>query len=326
MYYGWVRSADVERQIELLADMLRSTLPPDEFTTEKNVILEEIAMSHDNLEHVMFDFLQEKVFAGHPLAWPILGYNHTIESLTRDQMWEYFKKRYAPNNMLLVVAGNVDPQHVIELAQTYCGDWERVEGQGGWTAPTIHTGVDVLTVDRFKQQVIAICFPAANARDEDAETAAAAATILGGDNSRFFWKIVQTGISPRAGAFHLDYSDCGLMILYGVCTPDHAPQLTDALRREAELICAEGVREDELDRVKIKRRTSLAIEAEAPYYRLTQLMDDVQYHGAPRTVEQMLAEVDAISVDRIGAYFRRYPINTAGHLTSTGPRSWPETH
>jgi len=52
VYYGWVRSADIGKQIELLADMVRSALPPEEFDMEKNVVLEEIAMSKDHLEHV----------------------------------------------------------------------------------------------------------------------------------------------------------------------------------------------------------------------------------------------------------------------------------
>ena len=74
---------------------------------------------------------------------------------------------------------------------------------------------------------------------------------------------------------------------------------------------------------KTRRRTSLAMESEAPYYRLTQLMDDMETRGAPRTVDQMLAEVDAVSADSIRSYFERFPIDTAGHLASVGPRNWP---
>ena len=76
--------------------------------------------------------------------------------------------------------------------------------------------------------------------------------------------------------------------------------------------------------MKNRRRTALAVESEAPYHRLTQLMDDMEHRGAPRTVEQMLAEVDAITVDTVYEYLEEYPINTAGHLTSVGPRGWPE--
>lgn len=325
IYYGWVRKADIGKQIELLADMLRSTLPAGEFDTEKKVVLEEIATAKDSLEHVTFDFLQEKVFAGHPLSWPVLGYDHTVGSLTRDQMSQYFQQRYAPDNTMLVVAGNVDPKEIIGFAEEFCGDRKASGTVTSRTAPSIHGGTDVLQVERFKQQIVASTFPSMSASDKRAETAAAAAVILGGDNSRFFWNIVQKGIAPRAGAYQLDYADYGVMILYGACQPENVEQLTEAVRAEADCICGERVESHEVDRVKNKRRTSLAVEGEVPYHRLTQLMDDMEYHGAPRTVDQMLAEVDAITVDAIYDYFQEYPINVDGHLTSVGPRRWPET-
>ncbi|MGD2109495.1 MAG: pitrilysin family protein [Phycisphaerae bacterium] len=324
MYFGWVRQGDIGRQIELLADMIRSALPPDEFETEKHVVLEEIAMAKDNLEHVAIDFLQEKVFAGHALSWPILGYNQTVSALTRDQMWAYFQKRYAPENMIFVVAGNVNPTEILTLAQTHCGAWKPSGEGSGRTTPTIRQGVDVFEVDRFNQQLVALSFPAVGASDDRAETASAAATILGGENSRFFWNIVQKGIAPRAGAFHLDYTDCGIMILYGTCQPENAERLLEAIRAEADRICTEGVDESEVTRVKNKRRTALAMEGEVPYHRLTQLMDDMEYRGAPRTVEQMLADVERITAGSIRDYFAEFPVNGRGHLSSVGPRNWPQ--
>ncbi|MFQ5590685.1 MAG: M16 family metallopeptidase, partial [Phycisphaerae bacterium] len=296
-----------------------------EFETEKKVVLEEIAMAKDNLEHVAFDFIQEKVFADHPLAWPVLGYEETVESLSRDQMWEYFQRRYAPDNMVIIVAGKVDPQEIIGLAEELCGSWPASGATTPRTQPTIHGGVDVLQLDRFKQQIVCLTFPSVSAADDLAETASAAATILGGDNSRFFWKIVQAGICPRAGAHHLEYTDTGAIMLFGACNPDKAEKLVDAMRREAKLICTGRVQDFEVDRVKNRRRTTLAVESEAPYHRLTQLIDDMEYRGEPRTVDQMLAEVDAVAADTIQEYFERYPIDGGGHFASTGPRLWPDT-
>ena len=323
VYYGWVRKADIEKQIELLADMVRSTLPAEEFAMEKNVILEEIAMAKDGLEHVMFDFLQEKVFAGHPLAWPILGYDETVRNMARDQMWSYFQRRYAPGNMVLIVAGNVEPEAIIAHAERYCGDWETVNGSESRTVPTLQGGVDVLRTDRFQQQVVALTFPSVSGSDAMVESASAVATILGGDNSRFFWNIIQQGIAPQAGVYQLDYTDCGALILYGSCEPENAEPLLETMRNEANRICREGVQEHEVERVKNSRRTSLAVEGEAPYHRLTQIMEDMEYYGAPRTVDESLAAVDAVSLDSIGDYLARYPINIEGHLTSVGPRNWP---
>jgi predicted Zn-dependent peptidase len=291
---------------------------------EKKVVLEEIAMAKDHLEHLAFDFLQEKVFAGHPLAWPILGYEQTIDPLTRDQMETYFQRRYCPSNMLLAVAGCVDPQEIIACAEACCGSWPVTGDHSERIPPQLQGGVDFLRADRFKQQVVALTFPSVSARDERAETASATAAILGGDNSRFFWGIVQHGIAPRAGAFHLDYTDCGAMILYGVCDPENVERLVEAMRSEAARMSRQRVEAHEVQRVKNKRRTSLAIESEAPYHRLTQLMDDMEYRGAPRTVEQMLAEVDAVSADTVYEYLQACPINGDGHLASVGPRPWPD--
>ncbi|RME41420.1 MAG: insulinase family protein [Planctomycetota bacterium] len=323
VYYGWVRREDILAQIELLADMMRPALPPEEFDMEKNVVLEEIAMSKDNLDHLAFDFLQEKVFDGHPLAWPVLGYERTVREMTRDQMQAYFEQRYIPGNMRLVVTGNVDPAEILDAARRYCGDWPKATPDDARTPPTLRTGVDVLTVDRFHQQVVALTYPAVSAVDDRAETAGAAAAILGSENSRFFWNIVQKGLAPRAGTYHLDYTDCGAMILFGVCDPDKADAVVGAMREEACRICREPVKPEEVERVRNKRRTGLAVESEVPYHRLVQVMDDVEFRGAPRTIEQMLADVEAVTVETIQAYFDAFPIDGDGHLTSVGPRHWP---
>lgn len=322
-YYGWVRAADVEKQIELLADMMRSALPEDEFKTEKNVILEEIAMSKDHLEHVMFDFLQEKVFAGHSLAWPILGYEETVGALTRDQMYEYFSRRYAPDNMTLIVTGNVDPKAIIGFAEKYCGAWKPSGTKTNRTPPPVHKGVDVYQADRFKQQVIALTFPSIPATDPRIETASTAASILGADNSRFYWNIVQKGIAPRAGAHHLDYADCGVMIVFAAGPAEQAERFHDAILVETSRMVRDGVTEDEVSRVKNKELTSLAVEAEAPYCRLTQLIEDLEYHDRPRTIEETLAEVNAVSVKSVREYLGAFPFDRGGHLTSVGPRNWP---
>ena len=150
-YYGWVRMADVAKQIELLADMMRSRIPPDEFDMEKKVVLDEIARSNDQPMHLAYDFLQARVFKDHSLEWPVLGYDHTVGELTRDQMDDYFRARYAPNNLVLIVAGNVDPANMVELAGEYCGQWEPAPEKPARTSPSIHTGRAVRRIERFNQ-------------------------------------------------------------------------------------------------------------------------------------------------------------------------------
>lgn len=321
-YYGWVPRDCLREQIELLADMMRSTLPPSEFEMEKNVILEEIARSKDNLVSVAFDVLMEQAFAGHPLAWPVLGYEETIRSLRRDAMAEYFARRYAADNLILIVAGNVNPGEVIGWAEAFCGAWAPARDGAMRVAPELRNGSAGQTVSRFQQQVIMWAFPAPPGCVDDAELASATATILGGDNSRIFWNVVQKGLCPRAGAFHLDFSDAGLMILWAMCDPKHCEAAFSAIRGEAERMQSGGVTADEVARIRNKRLTSLAAEGEAPYDRLKLIMDDVDYRGRARTLEERLAVVDAIEPSTVGTYLARYPVTGEGFLVSVGPSDW----
>ncbi len=318
-YHGLTRAEDVEKQIEILADMMSSTLPTDEFDMEKNVVLEEIAMSNDRIEHVAFDLIIEKVFEGHSLGWPVLGYHNSISPLTRQQMLDYFRSRYTADNMTLVVAGDVDPDRVIKQAETCCGHWTP-SSQPQRTTPNIKQGKTTKQLQRFSQQLVAITYSAPSAVDPLHETAEATATILGGANSRLFWNLEQKGLCSHAGAYRLDFSDCGLLILMAQCDPENAPKVIDGLRVEALKITEELVTDAELDRVKNKRRTLLAVEGESPYHRLLQVMDDVDYRGEPRTIEARLDAVDRVDQNTISRYLQQYPITSEGYLVSVGPR------
>jgi len=303
---------------------MRSVLPPDEFAMEKNVILEEIAMSADDLPSCAYDFLYEQACPRSALAWPVLGYDQTIKDLTREQMQEYYQRRYAPNNLILLVAGNLAPEQVIRAAERYCGHWPAVADLGpARTIPEVKHGSAGRQLDRFHQQAVLVAYPSVSASDPFDETAEAVAAILGGVNSRFYWNIIQKGISTRAGVFREEYADFALIVMFGLCEPENCETLLDAMRREARQLAEQNAEPKEIQRVKNLRRTSLANESEAPFYSLNQLVDDIDYHGAPRTAAERLAAVEAVSAETIGEYLRRFPLTDNGFLVSVGPRQWP---
>lgn len=323
-YYSWGRSEDLETQLELLADMMRSTLPADEFEIEKQVILEEIASYKDDLASNAHDLLYEQVFSGHPLAWPVLGYEETVSKMTRDQMAGYFEQKYVPDNMLLVIAGDVDPTDALKLAEKYCGQWAAGAGTTDQRqAPAINAGQIVRPMDRFYQQAIVLAFPSASITDPLDETAEAVMSIIGGSNSRFYWNIMQKGLATRVGGCREEYSDFGLALFYGLCEPANAERLLDAFRTEAERFTKDGPEAKELQRVKNMRRTALAAEAESPSCRIGQIADDLDYRGKAWTAEQRLAAVDAVTESTIYEYLDRFPLIHEGFLVSVGPRDWP---
>jgi len=319
-YFGWVRTGDLEKQVELLADMMQSTIPPSEFETEKKVILEEIAMSDDQIDRQIYEMVHEHAFTGTSLAWPVLGTTESISRMSRDSLYGYFQERYNPANIVLVVAGNVRPDDVIAMAERICGDWKGRSPRPERKKPQPLTkGTHEAKSERFAQQALILSFPAPSARDDEREVADVAASIIGGQNSRFYWNIIQEGIAPHVAAFRVDYCDCGVFMAYGFCEPAKATGLLDAIRRELQRVSDEGVTEEEVQRVKNRSRTGLAAESEAPYYRLMQIAGDVDVLDAPRRVSQRLADIEAVTVERVSQYLKKWPVTGDGLLVTLGP-------
>src|SRR5712675_2546471 len=107
-YYANVLPEFTERAMEHLSHLLRPAIRVEDFTNEKKVILEEIAMYLDDPGHRLYERLMETHFGNHPLSQSILGAAERIQALQRDQMADYFRTRYGPGNMVLSVTGNLD--------------------------------------------------------------------------------------------------------------------------------------------------------------------------------------------------------------------------
>ncbi len=326
VYYGWVPADRLDPQIELLADMMRPSLPEPDFQTERNVILEEIAMSADAFDRNVWNFLHEQVFGTHTLGHEILGEKETIEALPHQRLVDYYERRYAANNICLIATGAIDPQDVFATAGRYCESWQRNATNGVPTGdpPALPTGVRKLPLERFKQQSLVLVYPAPPQGDPDEDAIDAFTSLFGGGNSRCFWNIVQKGICTQAGAVWIAYHDCGYLALYADGEPGRCEEMLAALRDEARKVMRDGFRADEVERVRNQRRTQLSLESESPRTRLMQIVDDIETHGYPRTAASRLSAAAAVTERDIAALLERYPIDGEGLLLSCGPRDWPE--
>src|SRR3954471_16988732 len=134
-YYANVLPEFTEKAIEHLSHLLRPAIRTSDFDTEKKVILEEIAMYLDDPGHRVYEKLMEVHFGNHPLSMSILGSPDSIKKLKRDEMAEYFSRRYGPGNMVLAVTGRLDFDEVVKLAQKYMGDWPHVDAPRTYSQP-----------------------------------------------------------------------------------------------------------------------------------------------------------------------------------------------
>src|SRR4051812_11239036 len=118
-YYANVLPEFTERAMEHLAHLLRPAIRNEDFTTEKKVILEEIAMYLDDPGHRLYEKLMEVHFGNHPLSMSVLGSADSITKLERDEMANYFQHRYGPGNMVLVATGQLEFDEIVRLAEKY---------------------------------------------------------------------------------------------------------------------------------------------------------------------------------------------------------------
>ncbi len=112
----------LEISLDVLAELtLAATIDPEEASRERQVILREIAMRDDEPDSLLSEGVLAEAFRAHPYRFPVIGEKSIFEKITRDELYAYYKARYAPNNMVLVVAGAAEPDAVFALAEKYFG-------------------------------------------------------------------------------------------------------------------------------------------------------------------------------------------------------------
>lgn len=272
-YYAKVRDRDLAMAVDVIADMLTSSLlDPDEFETERGVILEELAMAEDDPADVASQNLFQAVFGDHVLGRPIGGTPETIRSATRDAVNAHYRENYRPQDLVITAAGAVDHDALV-------ADVTRALTRAGWdltvtARPVERRVLDESVVTRqahlsvetrpIEQVHVLIGFPGLAAADERRLTMGVLNSILGGGmSSRLFQEIREKrGLAYSVYSFAASYSDAGVFGLYGACSPAKARQVADLMLAELRRLAADGVTADELARAngQLSGASALALE------------------------------------------------------------------
>lgn len=127
IYHATVLPDFQSRIVEVLSDLMRPSLREDDFETEKQVIVEEIKMYDDQPPYGGHERIMAEFFGDHPLGQSVLGTEQTVTGLTPQKMHRYFEQRYAPGNIALAAAGNVDFDQLVADCEKCCGAWQNFE-------------------------------------------------------------------------------------------------------------------------------------------------------------------------------------------------------
>ncbi len=262
-YFQRVASDRLPLVMEMEADRMRNLkLNEQDVLTERKVILEERRSRVDNdPSSILSEQMAAALHLAHPYRIPIIGWQHEIEALTLQDAIDFYKLYYAPNNAILVVAGDVEADEVIELAKKTYGVLEPSEGlpprirlkEPDHQAPRRVVLTDErVAQDTWSRHYLTPSYRTAEGRE--AEALELLASVIGsGTTGRLYRKlVVEEKKAASAGAwFAGDYLDYGRMGVYAVAAGDTP---LSEIETSAEAVIAElvenGVSDDELNRAR----------------------------------------------------------------------------
>lgn len=262
-YHQRIAADRLELMMKMEADrMVNLDLDEADILTERDVIIEERNMRVENDPGALFrEQRNAALFLNHRYGVPIIGWRHEMEKLTLADALAYYRQYYAPNNAILVVAGDVEPDTVKSLAQTYYGvipaNPELRPRKRPQEPP--HTSERRMTFHdaRVTQDYVTRAYIAPE-RDSDNQTQAAALTLLaqllGGDQTSVLTQKLQfdSQVSVYSGAFYSGTSvDDGTFSLVVVPSQDVSlEQAETAMDQAISDFIENGVDQDHLDRLK----------------------------------------------------------------------------
>jgi predicted Zn-dependent peptidase len=321
VYYARVLSEYLERALELLSDMMYPRLLESDFDMEKEVIVNEIARSEDQPYNLAFRRMMQVYFDGHPLGHDVLGSRESIRNMRIEQMRDYWKRRYAANNLILAIAGNFDWDHVVQLAEKHSTGWRT--GDAGRNIEPYEPARplnEIMIDNKLKQQIMILAMPAVDVKDPDYYAAVLGGSILGdSDGSRLYWNIHQKGLAESASAGIWAMEGTGMMMLEANSTPDEAPQVLKMLRAELDSLLEDGVHEDELRRAKDKWISNMVLSSESTFARMRSLANDWVTEGRLISVDEEVERVEKVTTEDVIRALRRFPMRDKQVLTTLGP-------
>jgi predicted Zn-dependent peptidase len=301
----YVRVADhhLERALDVMSDMVYAPLFAD-IDSEREVVLEEIAMYEDTPHELVHDLFSQAVFGDHPLGRPILGSADVISTVGRRTLATYHRRMYAPGNIVFAAAGNVRHEELLALL-------ERAEakqdgsGSGGprVRSPLVKAPPPTVRFQRKKTEQYHACLGAPGIARSDRRRFAASLldSMLGGSaSSRLFQEIREKrGLAYAVYTFGTQYTDTGLTGFYVGTREENLGACLEIAMGEIADVAAGNISDPELERAKENLKGRILLSMEATSNRMSRLGKSLITDTELLSLDRIVAEVDAVTSDAV---------------------------
>ncbi len=193
VFYACVLPECQDQAVDLLTDIMRPSLREEDFQTERQVVLEEIAMYDDQPPYGAMERAMELFFGEHSLSRRVLGTAETVGEMTIEQMVNYHKQRYTLDNMFLVASGKVDFERLVEQTESLVGSWRGKSVTRATHSPKFGTSSTIIERPASHQQYTVKIWPGVGCNDPARYALRLLSSVIADESgSRLFWELIDT--------------------------------------------------------------------------------------------------------------------------------------
>jgi predicted Zn-dependent peptidase len=325
VYQARVLDEHLSEAADVIGDIVfRPALRASDLALERKVILEEIGMVEDTPDDLVFEIHNEALWGRHPYGYSILGTRDTVNALGVPELRELHARAYHPRHVVVAAAGNVEHDHLIDvLAKTGWAD-----APAGDPTPLVSPppsaaapSTQHVTRDGAQTHIVAGCTALAHSDPERFPFLLLSTLLGGGMSSRLFQRVrEEMGLAYSIYSFQSFHADSGMHGVYVATAPESAGEALEAIRHELQLVVDGGLPADEvaMGRQQLKGQVTLSLESvSSRMYRAA----SVELYDEPyRSLDEVLALIDAITVDDVARVARAYFDPARMTVVSLGPK------
>ncbi len=273
----------------------------EEIDSEREVVLEEIAMVDDNPQDLVHDVVAEAVFGGHPIGRPVIGRAEVISSVSKKALTSYHRAAYAADNIVVAAAGNVTHERLRELLAARLPATESRARRA--RKPFARVPPPGYRFQRKATEQYHVCLgaPGISRRDERRFAASLLDSILGGSaSSRLFQEIREKrGMAYSVYSFASQYSDSGQVGLYVGTREENLVECFEIVARELTDVSGGNVRPGELERAKENLKGRMLLSLESTSNRMSRLGKSLITDTDLLSLDELVERVEAVTAEEV---------------------------
>jgi predicted Zn-dependent peptidase len=284
--------------LDILTDLvLHPIFDAEDITRERGVILEEIKMDEDNPDYLVHEIFTQHFWKDHPLGKPILGTKETVKRFERQTVFDTYAHRFAPGNIIVSAAGNLDHDKFVELVIKHFEHMKPRENGFHSAQPKIVSRIILRNKKALEQVQLCLGVPCHPIAHEQRHAGYVLNTLLGGGmSSRLFQNIRERqGLAYSIYSDLNPYRDTGCLAVYAGTSRASTAKVVQSVVEEFRKLKQEPVGGEELRRSKDQLKGSLMLSLESSTARMSNLARQEMYFDRFYDLDELIEKIEAVT-------------------------------